>query len=435
MQKLGDAAIPMKDTISQIYDIAQDDKVKILFGEDKIQVFARCPYAVDVCRFLDKLSKNILSDHESKQYSDIVAFGFFIRRSNIMRLADRHVKQFQQQGRGLVFHISPSNVPINFAYTLIFGLLSGNSNIVRISSKYFRQYEIISRVMNQVSDEEELSWVKKTNAVIGYEHDDQKITDYFSSICDARVIWGGDFTINTIRKSPIPPRATEITFSDRFSLAMISIDAIYNMSDVDLKKLAKNFYNDTYNMDQNACSSPHLICWCNSAVEVVNGHMKQEKILDNKAVMHTQKRFWEAVYEVALKYNLEEIKVSEKYTDLCESAINYDIFGIDMYCNILYSVYLGSLPEDITNLRGKFGMFYNFIVDNIQQISRQLNSKKIQTIATVGINKKRLSDYIIENSIIGVDRIVSVGEALNIDVIWDGYDVISALSRNIYTQP
>ena len=41
--------------------------------------------------------------------------------------------------RGIVFHVTPSNVPMNFAYSYIAGLLSGNNNIVRVPSKQFKQ--------------------------------------------------------------------------------------------------------------------------------------------------------------------------------------------------------------------------------------------------------------------------------------------------------
>ena len=35
-------------------------------------------------------------------------------------------------GRGICLHILPNNTSINFAYSLVFGLMSGNSNILRI---------------------------------------------------------------------------------------------------------------------------------------------------------------------------------------------------------------------------------------------------------------------------------------------------------------
>ena len=51
-------------------------------------------------------------------------------------------------GRGIVFHIAPANVPVNFAFSLCFGLIAGNSNVVRVSSKYMPQVDIICAVIN-----------------------------------------------------------------------------------------------------------------------------------------------------------------------------------------------------------------------------------------------------------------------------------------------
>ena len=54
------------------------------------------------------------------------------------------------------------------------------------------------------------------NSFVKYDKS-SKATDYFSSACDSRIIWGGDDTINQVRKSPLPARSTDIAFSDRFS--------------------------------------------------------------------------------------------------------------------------------------------------------------------------------------------------------------------------
>ena len=42
------------------------------------------------------------------------------------------------------------HVPINFAYSLIFGLLTGNSNIVKVPSQNFVQIKIICDAINKV---------------------------------------------------------------------------------------------------------------------------------------------------------------------------------------------------------------------------------------------------------------------------------------------
>lgn len=71
----------------------------------------------------------------------------------------------------------------------------------------------------------------------------------------------GDNTVEEIRSSSIPCRANEITFADRYSFAIIDENKVEQDSKEEVRKLAEGFYNDTYLMDQNACSSPHLIIW------------------------------------------------------------------------------------------------------------------------------------------------------------------------------
>lgn len=98
-------------------------------------------------------------------------------------------------GRGIAFHIAPSNVPVNFAYSLICGILAGNSNIVRVPSKHFEQIEIIVNAIKKLSQESRYKIFSQRMALVRYDRQN-KATNYFSSICDVRVIWGGDQTIS-----------------------------------------------------------------------------------------------------------------------------------------------------------------------------------------------------------------------------------------------
>ena len=38
-------------------------------------------------------------------------------------------------GRGLLFHVAPSNVPTMFVYTYVIAILAGNANIIRLSTR------------------------------------------------------------------------------------------------------------------------------------------------------------------------------------------------------------------------------------------------------------------------------------------------------------
>jgi len=48
-----------------------------------------------------------------------------------------------------------------------------------------------------------------------------------------------------------------------------------------------------------------------------------------------------------------------------------------------------------------------------------------------GISKEYLKKFIINNKVKGIDRIVPIGQALNISLNWDGYDINKILTRII----
>ena len=47
------------------------------------------------------------------------------------------------------------------------------------------------------------------------------------------------------------------------------------------------------------------------------------------------------------------------------------------------------------------------------------------------VSQNELVNFIKDNNIQGIDRIVPIGQALNMDLNWDGYDIISSLSRRV----
>lgn len=381
-----------------------------LVGDGDITCKPLKVYSNLVCNFLDDLSRTIMNNILAKQYPDIVTFAFWCRKSNILKLKSEHLCNYIQVGRGSVFHIAPSNVPINFAFSLVFGLLAGNSNIVRVSTKDFKQVEIVCECINKCLAKQEFQELKRYICVVRYLHN-KEITDEFSMNCNCRVIWGGDSTINKIRESRISAKANEITFADRYSFAIFDEKTIESLSEEEIRKIAEKFYNDTYLMDQNACSSPHLIMW---------------KASEKK---YGRKKFWDTLNVVAQKYDLQAKKAIDKYTLAAELAtkINYKL---SIYSNYLYIADLDELPNELDKLRGKFGFFFEIEIKSIKEICKYINNK-VQTCVVLGVDSKKIMDELIENNCSGIDRIVEVGQSMNIGVYWDGYDIVSSLSRII----
>jgi len=371
------------------------------------------PYDPLVCSFLNSLSSELLQNSVAKNYPDVISFGFWCRKANIGKLKEEFSEKWLRLGRGLVFHISPSNVPVNFAFSFAFSILAGNSNIVRVPSKDYPQTGIICEAINRVLSDEKFASIAKMTVFVRYEKDDE-ITRTFSGICNARILWGGTEAIQDIRRLSVPERAIEITFADRYSFCAINAESLLQCSDKKLSRLADGFYNDTYLMDQNACSSAHLVVWLG----------------DGRTLSKAKSRFWESVYaKAADKYFLGPVSAVNKLTTLYENAIDLQgISAVSRYDNVLYVVELNHLPNNMEDIRGSCGYFYEYSAKSLDDIAHIINDK-YQTLTYYGIDKGSLAAFVLNNKLTGIDRIVPIGSALDISVVWDGYDLVRALSR------
>ena len=157
------------------------NKIKYLAGNKKISKKIYSPYEKIVCEFLNDLSLSLIKDKKAKLFSDIMSFAFWCRKNNIKILKETLKENYLRLGLGLIFHISPSNVPINFAYTFAFGLLAGNSNVVRVPSQKFNQVDIICAAIKNLFKKKKYKSLSNMNTFVRYEQDDF-ITSYFSSI-------------------------------------------------------------------------------------------------------------------------------------------------------------------------------------------------------------------------------------------------------------
>lgn len=371
------------------------------------------PFDDMVCNFFADLSAEIMKNPKAKVYPDVITFGFFCRKSNIGNLKNLYTNRIiKRLGRGLSFHIAPSNVPINFAYSLAAALLAGNACIVRASSKSFMQTDIICECINQILWRNEYRKLADYIKVVKYAHN-SKITDYFSSIADIRVIWGGDHTIAEIRKSPIPPRSIEIAFADRYSAAIIDAESIIKCSN--MEQLARNFYNDTYLYDQNACSSPRLIYWLGNKTSTEKAQIK----------------FWSAVHEfIKGIYQLEPIISVNKYTASCRAAIDFGAEITPFHDNLINRIQISSLKKNLPDYRCAGGSFIEYRSKDIEDLG-EIITQKYQTLSYFGIDSQFLADFVILNGLSGIDRIVPIGKTADFSLLWDGYDLIMHMSRAI----
>lgn len=202
-------------------------------------------------------------------------------------------------------------------------------------------------------------------------------------------------------------------FPDRYSLALLDGKAIEQAEEKVLARLARDFYNDSFMMDQNACSSPQLILW--------QGGSEAGK-----------DRFWKAVRNLAeSRYDLAPVKATSKFAQFCVNAVRFPETGELLEGdNLLYRVPLGKIPQNVEKLRGRFGLFYEHDLQDFAELAQVVDGR-YQTLTYFGTEPERLARQVMEHHLLDIDRIVPVGRALDMDVIWDGYDLVRELSRII----
>lgn len=370
------------------------------------------PYSEDVIQFLSVLSQRLLSAPEARIYPDIAGFAFWCRRANLTRLSQDFIGARNRLGRGLVFHIAPANVPVNFAFSLAFGLLAGNANIVRVPSENYPQATFICAEIAKLLERPEYLRIAQMTRLIRYPREDT-ITEALSAACHARVLWGGDSTIGHLRSMWTSPRCVDVCFADRYSICMIDAKEIISTSIKALDVLIKGFYDDVFLLDQNACSSPHLILWQGSLVDITLA----------------QERFWHAVelYLLTKQDSIPAIHAIDKYVHACRASILLDGCIVEESGRV-YRIWLDKLPQNIEDFRGGHGFLFEAQDDGLK-ILESIVSERYQTITYFGIDPQSIINRVIDAGLSGVDRVVPVGKALDIGVIWDGYDLIKMLSR------
>ncbi len=378
---------------------------------------AVAPFSDCVIDYLSALSSSLLKDRQTRLYPDVITFAYFCRKSNLLKLKEKYVTPTEVRlGRGIAFHIAPSNVPVNFAYSLVAGMLAGNINIVRVSSKDFPQVDIILNHLHRLSSSighGTMTFIPPV-AIVRYNRDSDA-NAFFSSIAATRIIWGGDATIANIRKNELPPRSFDICFADRYSIAVINPDAIMAADEKTISRLAEGFYNDTYLFDQNACSAPHLVFW--TASEYLN----EAKTL-----------FWQAFHKyVRQHYSLQSILCVDKLSAFFRQAVNMEIKAQKMPDNyVVRTEILSDVPGDIDKFRCAGGFFSEKSIKSLEEISPIVNNR-YQTMAYFGFSLEELKKFVTSNNLSGIDRIVPIGETTSFSLTWDGYNLIDTLSREI----
>jgi len=405
----------MKDKLTVLLPSGKDWN-EVLFSQKILPIASE-----QVINFISTLSQSILRRPDFRVYPELMAMGFWMRKSHIIKIIDDNFNNSIQEvrlARGVIFHIAPSNVDSVFIYSWFLSMLAGNINIIRLSSKRGEQINLLLELLNDLFKLPEFSDIASRQVLISYGHDNH-LTAYFSEQCDMRVIWGGDNTIRKIRQIPIPPTATELPFTDKFSLSLIGASEFIELPRDEKSKLINSFINDAFWFGQMACSSPRLIVW-----------LGEDDIVEKAKLL-----FWTQVNKV-LTNNMADISTADIVNKLVASnrmAIEGQVSIIKSDNNLINRIQLSSCDGINTSLHCGGGLFYEVSIFELDELLTCV-SRKIQTVGYFGIPKEHLKQFVKRCLPLGIDRFVPIGKALEFSPIWDGYTLLKDFTRVVDIQ-
>jgi len=372
-----------------------------------------------VADFLAAFARRLLTPAGVRRFPELASLGFFLRRAEITRRLDglRGDATGVRFPRGLVFHVPPANVDTIFVYSWALSALAGNRNVVRISPRAAGAAERALEALNEALAEAHPA-VGQTQRMVTYGHDDA-VTAALSAACDLRVIWGGDRSVNEVRRHPLAPRARDLTFPDRTSFAAISVAGWQQAPQAARWEAAQAFFNDAYWFDQAACASPRVLFWVGDedaavgAGEEFFAHLRA--VLDasrhvTEPTMAVQKRV--CAYGAAADGLVRSIRLLGNeiaVLDLAEAAI-------------VPSGWLGA------------GTFLQATVPGLGALAAVVGPKD-QTCSYFGFGLHELGMLVAGLGARGIDRVVPFGSALSFSAVWDGYDLLAELTRVTTLEP
>lgn len=91
-------------------------------------------------------------------------------------------------------------------------------------------------------------------------------------------------------------------------------------------------------------------------------------------------------------------------------------------------VELNELFENVLDYKSNMGYFFEYTIQSLVEIVPLLRNS-CQTICYYGIESENIRALVAKSGVRGVDRIVPMGHAQELSLVWDGFDIISHLSR------
>ena len=392
-----------------------------LVGEGFFRQEPMPPFAAETTDFLAAVSKEILEIPGNMAYPELVSLAFWLRKANLSAYVQEFLRTVGAYElvlpRGTAFHVAPSNVDTIFLYSWALSLLAGNLNVVRLPQSIPVQLAMLLDAIRRVLEDPSWREIAARNVVLSYPREDE-INRFLSARADVRMLWGGDQTVLHFRGLPAKPSTQDIVFDDKVSYAMVNAGRYLALSDDAVAANARLFFNDAYQFDQMACSSPRFVYFVGSPEEcaLASG------------------RFWTAlVAELARKsYDPGAAVAVDKLVFGYETAAAGGVGAFPYGSPSTLPGVMRISAQDVSAQRKSCGGGFFFECFLLQPTDlASLVQPKDQTLTYLGYSRDEMKMIGGQLSSKGIQRMVPFGQALAFTPQWDGYVLFNELTRRV----
>ncbi|TDT99267.1 acyl-CoA reductase-like NAD-dependent aldehyde dehydrogenase [Azorhizobium sp. AG788] len=368
------------------------------------------PFEAERVRIVASVA-DAISRHKGELSPAIRYLGFWTRAAALKQLERSFAATIPphtlRRPRGMTFHLPPRNVETIFLYSWILSFLAGNANIVRLPQEVSGTVGWVLDLFLAALDASS----ERSQLFVHYPLDTD-LSALISAHSDARMVWGGDAKVGAFERLPLRNGGKSLWFGDRSSLCLLDGAAVGALGPAEREALAQKFFNDVFVFDQMACSSPQALY----VVGTPTAHLEGVRDL-LAAIGHV------AAAKGAIGAAGHQIA---KMTAAFSAAASGDVIDLSWRGTELTTVVSGVAERVDRRIGGGFlSVVFLPDLDALNGVLRERD----QTITHFGFSEDAIRLAAERNLGPGVSRWTPVGSALDFDSVWDGYDILSELTR------
>ena len=389
----------------------------------------------EILNYFDSLAVYWLTDKKGEFLNNFSHLGVsflinFIKKSNLEVLLKESLngnihfldgfinvpslqKKIMAHPRGVITHWLAGNVPILGMISTIQGIISKNSNVIKLP----RENGLVLPLMAREMAKYELNTTKETikgrdiidSCMFVYcEKDDKEGQNTLSIHSDIRVAWGGKEAVESVMSLPKKYGTDDVIFGPKYSFAVIGRDSFDANQ---LKDIAYKLALDTSVFDQQGCNSPHTVFVENG------GEVSPLDFAKDLAV---------SMDKVLKRIPKNPVSADEAYT-IVNIRSEYSFMGQvfspkGTEWTVIYSEEKGLAKPCYSRV-----IFVRPISD-INEVLEYIEPKKHQTLGLC-IKETEKNKFAKEATWRGIERITEIGMMSAFDYPWDGMYPIERFIR------